>query len=279
MQSGTPRPHNEARGLPVGSGVERATPRDVSDVVEAASEAAPKNRLAGGIRVLCVDDHKVLVDGLQVQFGIDGTIRVVGCLPSAEQLIDEAVRLNPDVVLLDVEMPGPDAFEIADRLQRMLPNVRVIFLSAHVRDVYIAAAYKCGASGYFSKADDLKAIGAGIREVAKNRGNEAGVCEFVMGPKVRERCLTPRPVSRFSRSKAGSPEGGSPSTPLGELSDRELEVLRLIGKGKSRNDIARELSRSVKTVDGHQDRIMKKLGIQTRAELMRFAIREGLAEA
>ena len=89
---------------------------------------------------------------------------------------------------------------------------------------------------------------------------------FVMGPKVRQRC---RPQKT----------AGPPKTPLDSLTPREIEVLRLIGKGRSRTEIASELSRSAKTVDGHQERMMKKLGISSRADLMRFAIREGFAEA
>jgi DNA-binding NarL/FixJ family response regulator len=218
--------------------------------------------------VLCVDDHAVLVEGLKAQFAIDGHIRVVGRLGSADRLIEEVDRLTPDVVLLDIEMPGPDVFEMADRLRHKHPALRFVFLSAHIRDGYLAAAYKCGAWGYFAKGDELEAISAGIMEVARSA---AGA--FVMGPKVRERCGAARAPGHPGQ------ESPRPSTPLESLTEREIEVLRLIGKGLSRTDIARELSRSAKTVDGHQERMMKKLGVATRADLMRFAIREGLAEA
>jgi DNA-binding NarL/FixJ family response regulator len=205
---------------------------------------------------------------LRAQFSIEGRIGVVGRLGSAERLIEEVERLNPDVVLLDIEMPGPDAFEMADRLHRLHPNVRVIFLSAHIRDSYISAAYKCGAWGYFAKSDDLEAIGEGVMSVARS---SAGT--FVLGPKVQVRC-------KPSAGGDGRPEKGAPpATALGTLTDREVEVLRLIGKGLSRNQIASQLSRSAKTIDGHQERMMKKLGVESRAELMRLAIREGLAEA
>lgn len=235
----------------------------------ARSSGATRPRPAG-LRVLCVDDHELLVEGLRAHFGIDGTIEVVGSLSSADHLLDEAAKLKPDLVLLDIEMPGADAFEAADRLKRIMPNVRVVFLSAHVRDGYITAAYKCHADGYFAKGDDLHSIVAGLHAVAHHRPGEGA---FVMGPKVRERCL------------AGGHSGGShstdgvPQTALSTLSEREVEVLRLIGKGLSRTEIATELSRSAKTIDGHQDHIMKKLGIASRADLVRFAIREGLVEA
>ncbi len=223
-----------------------------------------------GIRVLCVDDHAVLVEGLKAQFGIEGRIGVVGRLASAEKLLDEAARLNPDVVLLDIEMPGPDAFEMADRLRHVQPRARVIFLSAHIRDSYISAAYKCGAWGYFAKSDELEAISDGVKKVGQSASGT-----FVLGPKVQQRCK-PSSGSQPAMDRAERPTAG---THLESLSERELEVLRLIGKGLSRNEIAAELSRSAKTIDGHQDRILKKLGITSRADLMRFAIREGLVEA
>jgi DNA-binding NarL/FixJ family response regulator len=223
------------------------------------------------VRVLCVDDHAVLIEGLRAQFAIENRIRIVGRLASPEKLLDEATRLRPDVVLLDIEMPGPDVFEMADRLRHLHPRIRMVFLSAHIRDGYIASAYKCGAWGYFAKGDELEDIVAGLTEVARS-----AVGTFVMGPKVRERCA---PARAGTPTPKNSAPATAPSTMLGQLTPREIEVLRLIGKGRSRNEIASELCRSAKTIDGHQDRIMKKVGVDSRAELMRFAIREGFAEA
>ena len=225
-------------------------------------------------RVLCVDDHAVLVEGLKAQFAIDGQIECVGYLSSAANLLDEASRLKPDVILLDIEMPGPDVFEMADRLHHMHPSIRFVFLSAHVRDGYLASAYKCGAWGYFAKGDNLEDIVAGVKQVASS---EEAV--FIMGPKVKARCQPAKPVALSNRARKSKNDGPRPKTTLESLTAREVEVLRLIGKGRSRNEIAHELSRSAKTIDGHQERIMKKLGVDSRADLMRFAIREGLAEA
>jgi DNA-binding NarL/FixJ family response regulator len=235
---------------------------------------------SAGVRVLCVDDHAVLVEGLKAQFAIDGRLRVVGRLGSAEKLLDEVARLRPDIVLLDIEMPGPDVFETADRMRRMFPGIRFVFLSAHIRDGYLAAAFKCGAWGYFAKGDELEDIVAGLHELARS-----GSGTFVMGPKVRQRCAVipsagAAPAGRDHHAGAAAAPGEPrPAVPLESLTAREIEVLRLIGKGLSRVEIAKELSRSAKTVDGHQERILRKLGIDSRAELMRFAIREGLAEA
>jgi two-component system response regulator NreC len=228
-----------------------------------------------GLRVLCVDDHEVLVEGLRAKFGVEKRIRIVGALSRAEGLLEETARLNPDLILLDIEMPGPDVFEMADRLRRAHPGLRFIFLSAHIRDGYLAAAYKCGAWGYFAKSDELDDIVAGIRMVAASKAGR-----FIMGPKVLARCR-PAPMGTTRGQSRGAPtiDEGSPATPLASLSDREVEVLHLIGKGLSRHEIAAELSRSVKTIDRHQERMSKKLGLSSRTELVRFAIREGFAEA
>lgn len=237
----------------------------------ATAHAEARTRSAGRqeIRVLCVDDHAVLVEGLRAQFAIDNRIRVVGSLPTAEKLLEECAKLRPDLALLDIEMPGPDVFEMADRLRQVNPAVRSVFLSAHIRDGYLAAAYKCGGWGYFAKGDELEDIVSGILEVARSANGT-----FALGPKVRERCK-PAPADGAGPGRTGE----RIKTPVDGLSHREIEVLRLIGKGLSRTQIAAELSRSAKTIDGHQDRIMKKLAISSRADLMRFAIREGFAEA
>ncbi len=288
----------------------RPTPPSPRPAKATAAVGGPRRNVSGGtevdgsggaggagIRVLCVDDHAVLVEGLKAQFTLDPSIRCIGSLPTAERLLEEVARLKPDVVLLDIEMPGPDAFEMADRLRHMHPRTRVIILSAHIRDGYINAAFKCGAWGYFAKSDDLNAIVAGIREGA--RSSEGGGT-VVLGPKVKSHCAPPIPANtagpgagdRFSMGNKGTggtrraprtptdhARPGAPTTRLDALSVREVEVLRLIGKGLSRTQIAAELARAVKTIDGHQDRIIEKLGVESRADLMRLAIREGFAEA
>ncbi len=255
---------------------------EAKPVTDAAALAgnAPQAVASHAIGVLCVDDHAVLVEGLRAQFAIDKTIEVLGRLATAAKLEEEVQRLRPAVVLLDVEMPGPDAFEMARRLKHSHPMVRIIVLSAHIRDAIISASFTAGISGYFAKSDELEDIVAGIHEVMRAKQGS-----FVLGPKVRELCkpLAKRTtVRRPGAGAADAGEGGSASAPvtlLATLTPCEAEVLRLIGKGLPRDEIAAQLCRSVKTVDGHQDRIRKKLGISARADLMRLAIREGLASA
>lgn len=215
------------------------------------------------IRVLCVDDHDLLVNGLRARFELERDIECIGHLPSAEQLLPEVASSRVDVVLLDIEMPGPDPFEAADDIKRQHPDTHVIFLSAHIRDHYISAAVRSGAWGYFSKSDETDAIVEGIRAVMRGK--------FAFGPKVQARC---KPAKGRKRG-----EIIPPNTKLDTLSPREQEVLRMIGRGMTRSEIADALCRSPKTVDGHREKIMQKLDVHDRGELVRFAIREGLVEA
>ena len=214
------------------------------------------------VRILCVDDYSFVIDGVRARLELERDLECVGSLSTATDLLREAKRLSPDIVLLDIEMPGPDPFEAADELRRQCPDVKTVFLSAYVRDHYITSAVKAGAWGYFSKSEDADTLVAGLRKVA------AG--SFAFSPKVQERC---QPAKKRRRG-----EVIPPTTKLESLTEREQEVLRMIGRGLSRSEIARTLCRSPKTIDGHRESIMAKLDIHDRAELVRFAIREGLVE-
>ncbi|MGA0872839.1 MAG: response regulator, partial [Phycisphaerales bacterium] len=110
------------------------------------------NRISsnGRTRVLCVDDHGLLAEGLKVRLGDETDLEVVGCLPDGRRLLEETERLEPDVILMDLEMPGPDPFELAAEVRRLHPQSRVVILTAHVRDHYLSAAFKAGVWGYIS---------------------------------------------------------------------------------------------------------------------------------
>jgi DNA-binding NarL/FixJ family response regulator len=217
----------------------------------------------GKIRILCVDDHAFLVEGLNARFELEADFELVGRLPTVENLVEEVKRTRAQIVLLDVEMPGPDPFDAIAGLRRQCEDVKVIILSACIRDHYIDSAYRSGAWGYFCKSDEMKSLVEGIRKVKNG--------EFALGPKVQERV---QPKQRQCRNP-----NEPPTSKLHVLTPRDIEVLRLIGRGMSRTEIATTLSRSAKTIDGHCEIIMKKLDIHDRGELVRYAIREGLVEA
>ena len=228
----------------------------------------PRSASRRVIRILCADDHAFLVEGLSATFKLEGDLDIVGTIPTAAGLVSEVQRLRPNVVLLDINMPGPDPFQAADDARRICPNTRVVFLSAFVKDQYINAALKAGAWGYLCKSDDIAFVVDSIRRVAGG--------EFVFSPTVAARC-TPASCPGSVRRPSATHGGAAPK--LYALTRREEEVLRLIGRGLSRSAIARTLSRSPKTIDGHREKIMQKLDIHTNPDLVRYAIREGLAEA
>jgi DNA-binding NarL/FixJ family response regulator len=213
---------------------------------------------------MCVDDHAFLIDGLEARLSIEPDIECVGRLSSAESLVHEAIERRPDIVLLDIEMPGIDAFEAMAQLRRECPAVRVIILSAFVRDRYIDLAYRGGAWGYLTKNDPPQTILDGIRSVMRG--------EIVSGPAVVAR------TSPKLGNGSGDPSLDHATSRLDALSDRELQVLRLIARGLDRRQIAAQLSRSPMTIDNHRKSIMRKLAISNRAELVRYAIGEGLVE-
>lgn len=218
------------------------------------------------VRVLSVDDHPFLAEGLKARLESEPGLQFVGHRARADGLIDAVVELAADIVLLDIELPGADPFESTARLRRAVPAARVIMLSAYVRDHYVDGTVKAGAWGYLSKSDDPASIIQAIRDVAGGK--------FTFGPMVLERCR--------QMGRAAGPGGSGVPEPaasrLASLSPREVQVLRMIAKGLSRNDIAKAMYRSPKTVDAHRSAIMEKLQIRDRVELARFAIREGLVE-
>jgi len=223
------------------------------------------------IRVLSVDDHAFLVEGLRARLEVEKDMEIVGRLPTAENLLREVRATEADIVLLDIEMPGPDAFEAVDDMRRQAPVVRAIMLSAYVRDHYIDAAYRAGAWGYLLKSDPTDAVVEGIRSVARG--------ELAFSPDVSRR--TTAPGSRTGSTPGSTPGSSDPDrkrsiSRLSLLTTREQQILRMMARGMSRTEIAEDLCRSPMTVDNHRKSIMKKLGINDRTELVRYAIAEGL---
>lgn len=231
------------------------------------------------IRVLCVEEHEVLVEGLKAYFAINGAIEVVGRLADVAQLVEEIARLHPHAVLLDIAVPAADTFAMAERLRHSHPGIRVMVLTAHVRDAFISASFAAGVCAYFAKSDELNDIACGIHKVMQNRSSA-----FLLGPKVRERCRTlpigyeGRAAKAATRTAVRVTRTGAPMTLLDSLTPSEVKLLQLIGEGLNRTQIAAQLDRRVKSIDATQNRLKKKLGIANRADLIRFAIREGLVK-
>jgi len=213
-------------------------------------------------RILLVDDHELVRTAIAGALESLEGFEVVGQASSASEALALAVSLRPDLVLMDVDMPGVICFDAVARLRERMPELRVIFLSAYFYDHYIEGALRVGASGYVVKGGPLEVLFDALRTVA-----EGGA---YYSQEVRARLVL---TDEHPRLAPGPETRGS------TLTTREVEVLSYLARGLSKKEIARTMGISVKTIEHHSASVMKKLDIHDRVELARYAIREGLAEA
>jgi DNA-binding NarL/FixJ family response regulator len=210
------------------------------------------------IRVLVVDDHAVVRTGLRRILDAEKDIQTVGEAQNAERALFEALELKPDVVLLDVVMPGKSGIEAMPGLLKALPETRVLVLSMQDDPRYVREAFEAGASGYVLKeAADTEVVDA-VRAVAGG--------ERYVHPALGARLIA---AESEERKRAASDP----------LSEREREVLRLLALGHTNQEIAAQLYISVRTAETHRAHIMRKLGLASRAELVRYALDNGMIEA
>lgn len=215
------------------------------------------------IRVLVADDHAVLRAGLKLLLNSQSDMEVVGDAADGPGAVRGAEATAPDVVLLDLSMPGPRATQTIGELVRLEPSPRVLVLTMHDDEAYMRAALAAGASGYIVKqAADVELLTA-IRAVHDGR-------TFVDLTRPTEPLLE-QGVRRVSRRRTAE---GKPIP----LSRREVEVLRLLAQGHTNQEAADQLAVSVKTIETHRKRMSDKLGLRSRAELFRFAVESGLLE-
>lgn len=212
--------------------------------------------------VLVADDHALIRSALVAVLGATEDIRVVGECANAADAVEMAHKLSPSVVILDVEMPGIDAFHAASHIRQLRPNTAIMFLTASDHDRFIEQAIKVGALGYVVKNDDPDSIPLAIRAIARG-----------------EQYFSPSAAERVRGSAADMRKGNVVGTRGNALSEREVEVLRYVGKGFAKKQIAEMLGISVKTVDKHVTSVMEKLDIHDRVELALYAVREGFINA
>lgn len=213
------------------------------------------------IRVLLADDHTLLRRSVARVLLDCPEITVVAEVSTADLAIDAALKTNPDVIVLDIDMPGIASFDAARTMLARIPSAKVLFLSAFTHDRYIEAAISCGGLGYVSKNEPPEKVIDAIRAVSKGQS--------YFSPEVQARLVIDSDGVHLSKT------GGRAAN----LTNRELEVLRYIAQGMSKKEIAKTMHLSVKTVENHSASIMTRLDIHDRVELTRFAIREGLIEA
>jgi two-component system response regulator NreC len=208
-------------------------------------------------RVLIVDDHAVVRSGLKLVLESEEGIEPIGEAGSARDAVFEARSTKPDVILLDVVMPGQSGIEVIPTLLKENPDTKILVLSMQDDPHYVREAFAAGASGYVLKEAADREVVAAVREVA-------GGGRYVH-PELGARLVTADSEQR--RRAEEDP-----------LSERESEVLRLLALGHTNQEIAKQLFISIRTAETHRSHIMQKLRLSSRAELVRYALERGLLE-
>ncbi len=211
------------------------------------------------ISVFLADDHRIMRDGLRKLIEARPDMRVVGESGEGRETISEVCRRKPDVVLLDIAMPGLNGIEAAREIRRRCPEVEVVMLSMHSTTEHIYRALEAGARGFL------------LKECA---GSE--VIEAVRAAKAGRRYLSVKMPESEVEAYLKRREAGKTASPLDRLSPREREILQLVVEGQSSADIAKIVFLSPKTVETYRSRLMKKLGVADLTELIRYAVANGL---
>jgi two-component system response regulator NreC len=207
------------------------------------------------ISVVVVDDHAVVRSGLRLLLDNQEDIEVVGEAGNAKDAIFRARALKPDVILLDVVMPGESGIEVLPKLLKESPETKVLILSMQDDPSYVREAFAAGANGYVLKEAADEEVVSAVREIA------AG--EHYVHPALGARLVAADAAERAAAE-------------ADPLSEREREVLRLLALGHTNQEIAQTLFISVRTAESHRAHIMQKLRLSTRAELVRYALSQGL---
>lgn len=210
------------------------------------------------IRIVIADDHALVRDGIKALLSLTPDIEVVGEAPDGRQAIDKCRELQPDVILMDIAMPGLGGLEATLELKRDAPKTRVLVLTQYDDPEYVRRFLKIGIAGYVLKRMLGSDLASAIRSAA-----EGGL---VLDPQVAMEALQSAPQQA----------GAEPEDLYETLTDREKQVLRLVALGLSNKEVAGSLRISVKTAMTHREHLMEKLSLRNRTELIKFAIRKGV---
>lgn len=210
------------------------------------------------IRLLLAEDHHVVREGLRALLETEGDFTVVGEAGAGDEVLPRVGSLRPDVVVLDLMLPGVRGLEVIKELSRRSHAPKIVVLSMHASEAYVLEALRAGASAYVLKQSEGAELVRAIREVVDGR-----------------RYLSP-PLSERAVEAYALREGGGPADPYQRLTSRERQVLQLVAEGLTAGEIASRLFISPRTVETHRANLMKKLGLRSRAEVIRYAIGRGL---
>ncbi len=212
------------------------------------------------IRVLVADDHAVLRAGLRLLINAEPDMEVVGEAAATHEALEKSRALGPDVLTLDLSMPGGNTIRMIERLRQECPQVRVLVLTMHDDPAYLRAVLAAGGTGYMVKTAADADLLTAIRAVSRGR------------------VFVDVNLARGMAGVLGGDAGAGPSPPAGvaDLSSRERQVLEMLAQGHTNQEMANKLFLSVKTVETYRARIASKLGLKTRADVIRYALETGL---
>jgi len=213
--------------------------------------------MAEAITILLVDDHAMFRAGIRALIEAEDRMKVVGEASTGDEAVDRVRELKPNVVVMDLSMPGSNGLEATRRISALELNTSVLVLTVHAEEEYLVPVVEAGASGYLTKTSADTDLLEAIRVVSRG--------QVFLPPKAATLLL-----KRYKDAE------GDDSAGLKDLSTREQEVLALTAEGFSSREIGQKLFISPKTVDTYRSRIMDKLGLSHRSELVRFALRVGL---
>lgn len=214
------------------------------------------------IRLLLADDHAVVRSGTKELLERQPDLEIIGEASDGIEAIDLTRELQPDVVVMDVRMPRMSGVEATKRIKAELPNVNVLVLTAHDDDVYVFELLQAGANGYLLKTADIDELVQAIRTVALGKS--------ALAPEV-----TGKVVAQFTSGKSLPDVLANTQEDYDGLTDRELDVLKLVGQGLSNKQIGKKLFISDRTVQAHLSNIFSKLGVSSRTEAVMHAVRKG----
>jgi len=215
------------------------------------------------LRVMVVDDHALFRRGLEMVLQQEPDIDLVGEASDGAEAVDRAQELMPDVVLMDVRMPRRSGIEAAAQIKDLLPHVKILMLTISDEEADLYDAIKAGASGYLLKEIPIEEVADAIRSVWEGQSR--------ISPSMASKLLT-----EFANMSKASTD--RPQMPAPKLTDREMEVLKLVAQGMNNRDIAKELFISENTVKNHIRNILEKLHLHSRMEAVVYAVREKLLE-
>jgi len=220
-------------------------------------EDAMSKKSSRAIRVLVVDDHTIVREGICQLLSTQRDLRVVGQAANGEQALAQVAALQPDVVLMDITMPQMDGLQATQKIVAAFPTTRVLVLTQHETMDYLLPLLRAGAAGYLLKAATLEELARAIR-VTYTEG-------AFLPPNILHVLVDGIATAHAAQGKA-------------PLTEREREVLRLVAEGLKVDEIAARLCISAKTVITHRANIMEKIGVHNTAELVKYAIREGIVK-